>query len=71
VTPAAAKAYWESDCARRYVAEMGAEFRVAVSADEVMGMVHWRGDFIRALHVFSSQRRQEYRHISEVDRIFA
>ncbi len=71
MTPAAAKAYWESDCARLYVAEMGAEFRMAVSADEVTGMVHWRGDFIRALHVFSSQRRQEYRHIPEVGRMFA
>jgi len=58
VTPAAAKAYWESDRARRYVVEMGSEFRVAVSGDKVAGMVHWRGDFVHALHVVSSWRRK-------------
>jgi ribosomal protein S18 acetylase RimI-like enzyme len=59
VTPAAARAYWESDRARRYVVEMGSEFRVAVSGDEVAGMVHWRGDFVHALHVLSSWRRRQ------------
>jgi len=58
VTPAAAQAYWESDRARRYVVEMGAEFRVVASGDAVAGMVHWRGDFVHALHVLSSWRRK-------------
>ncbi len=58
VTPAAARAYWESDRAARYVAEMGSEFRVAVGTDVVAGMVHWRGDFVHALHVLSAWRRR-------------
>jgi len=58
VTSTAARAYWESDRARRYVVEMGSEFRVAVSRDKVVGMVHWRGDFVHALHVVSSWRRK-------------
>jgi ribosomal protein S18 acetylase RimI-like enzyme len=58
VTPAAAKAYWDSGRAQRYVVEMGSEFWVAVSGEEVAGMVHWRGDFVHALHVVSSWRRK-------------
>jgi ribosomal protein S18 acetylase RimI-like enzyme len=58
VTPDAAKAYWESDRAARYVVEMGSEFRVAVSGDAVAGMVHWRDDFVHALHVLSAWRRR-------------
>jgi ribosomal protein S18 acetylase RimI-like enzyme len=58
VTPAAAQAYWESDRARRYVVEIGSEFRVAASGDVVAGMVHWRGDFVHALHVLSAWRRR-------------
>jgi ribosomal protein S18 acetylase RimI-like enzyme len=58
VTPAAAKAYWESDRARCYVVEMGFEFRVALGADILAGMMHWRGDFVHALHVLSAWRRR-------------
>jgi ribosomal protein S18 acetylase RimI-like enzyme len=58
VTVAAARTYWESDRARCYVVGMGAEFRVAVNGDAVVGMVHWRGDFVHALHVLSSWRRK-------------
>jgi ribosomal protein S18 acetylase RimI-like enzyme len=41
-----------------YVDAMGQEFVVATIADELAGMVHWRGDVIHALHVGSAFRRQ-------------
>ena len=43
---------------RGYVETMGHEFMLAVAGDRVVGMVHWRGDFIHALHVHSDAQRQ-------------
>jgi hypothetical protein len=40
-----------------YVARCGLEFRVAERAGEVTGRVHWRDDFIRALHVHRHNAR--------------
>lgn len=34
-----------------YVRERGAEFLLASQGEAVLGMVHWEGDFIQALHV--------------------
>jgi len=36
----------------RYVAECREQFWLAVQDRQVVGMVHWRGDFLEALHVF-------------------
>ena len=43
---------------RHYVEAMGEEFVVAEVSGEVAGMIHWRGDFIHALHVHSRFRRR-------------
>ena len=43
---------------REYVASMGREFVLALAGDRVVGMVHWRDDFIHALHVHSGAQRR-------------
>jgi ribosomal protein S18 acetylase RimI-like enzyme len=42
----------------KYVDAMAHEFVVAAVGREIAGMVHWRGDFIHALHVHSRFRRR-------------
>jgi ribosomal protein S18 acetylase RimI-like enzyme len=37
--------------AATYVRERGPEFLLACQAEAILGMVHWEGDFIQALHV--------------------
>ena len=57
ITPAAAEAYAREDRPADYVARCGLEFRVAERAGEVIGLVHWRDDFIHGLHVHSAHAR--------------
>ena len=40
-----------------YVAERGLEFHVAERDGSVVGLVHWDGDFIQALHVAARHAR--------------
>lgn len=57
ITAAAAEAYLAEDRGAAYVAEYGQDFRVAERDGEVAGLVHWRDDFIDALHVRSGHAR--------------
>ncbi|KCZ93930.1 GNAT family N-acetyltransferase [Hyphomonas johnsonii] len=57
ITPAAAGAYARENRPADYVGRCGLEFRVAERAGEVIGLVHWRNDFIHALHVHSAHAR--------------
>jgi ribosomal protein S18 acetylase RimI-like enzyme len=57
ITPAAAAAFLAEDRPAAYVAERELEFRVAERAGEVVGLVHWEGDFVHALHVLPSAAR--------------
>lgn len=54
ISTEAADAYFAETRAAAYVAERGLEFWVAENAGEVVGLVHWQGDFVHALHVRSS-----------------
>ncbi len=58
VTPAAAETYLSAGHGDRYVDERLPEFWVAEQGDMVVGFVHWRGDFIEAVHVRSSHARR-------------
>lgn len=42
---------------RAYVREMGEAFVLAVKGEQVLGMIHWEGDFIHALHVIGAAQR--------------
>tara|TARA_R110001599_G_scaffold16562_1_gene67094 strand:+ start:302 stop:784 length:483 start_codon:yes stop_codon:yes gene_type:complete len=57
ITLAAAEAYAREDRPADYVARCGLEFHVAERAGEVIGLVHWRDDFIHGLHVHSGHAR--------------
>tara|TARA_R110001599_G_scaffold94937_1_gene246537 strand:+ start:1040 stop:1516 length:477 start_codon:yes stop_codon:yes gene_type:complete len=57
ITPAAAEAYARENRPADYVARCALEFRVAERAGEIIGLVHWRDDFIHALHVHSAHAR--------------
>ena len=57
VTPEAARAFHDEDRPGAYVAARGLEFWVAVRDGEVVGFVHWEGDFVNALHVRSEHAR--------------
>ncbi len=57
ITAEAARAYLEDDRPGAYVASNGVEFWVAERADEVVGLVHWRHDFVHALHVRAAHAR--------------
>ena len=57
ITPDAAEAYTRENRPADYVARCGLEFRVAERAGEIIGLVHWRDDFIHALHVHSAYAR--------------
>ena len=51
ITEASAQRYIETDIGGRYVEESWPEFTIAEIAGEIAGMIHWRGDFIEAVHV--------------------
>jgi len=57
ITAEAAAAVLHEDRPAAYVAEKGLEFWVAERAGEVVGLVHWEGDFVHALHVLASHAR--------------
>jgi ribosomal protein S18 acetylase RimI-like enzyme len=58
ISRAAAAAFLEEGRAAAYVAQLGADFRVAERDGRVVGFVHWRDDFVHALHVVSSEVRR-------------
>ena len=58
ITAAAAEAMRREDRPRAYVAERGAEFWLAEAVGEVLGLVHWQGDFVHALHVRPAYARR-------------
>lgn len=51
ITPAAAQRYVQSDIGGRYVEEHGQDFVVAEIDGNIAGLVHWRQDFVEAVHV--------------------
>ena len=57
ITPAAAAAFLAEDRPAEFVARRGLAFWVAERAGEVVGLVHWEGDFVHALHVLPSAAR--------------
>jgi ribosomal protein S18 acetylase RimI-like enzyme len=57
VTPAAAARFRAEQRPRAFVTERGHEFLVAERAGAVVGLVHWEGDFVTALHVHSTTAR--------------
>jgi ribosomal protein S18 acetylase RimI-like enzyme len=44
--------------ARAYVAQKAQAFVVAAEGEQILGMVHWDGDFIHALHVTGAAQRR-------------
>ena len=58
ITAEAARAFRGQDRPGAYFAQSGLEFWVAERQGEVVGFVHWRGDFVHALHVHPSQARR-------------
>jgi ribosomal protein S18 acetylase RimI-like enzyme len=57
ITAEAAATVLGEDRPAAYVAEKGLAFWVAERAGEVVGLVHWEGDFVHALHVLASHAR--------------
>ncbi len=51
LSAAAAQAFLIEDRAAAYVARHGTDFRVAEREGAILGLVHWRDDFVEALHV--------------------
>ena len=58
ITAAAAVVHQREDRAAAYVSRSGLEFWVAEEAGRVVGLVHWQGDFVNALHVRPSHARR-------------
>ncbi len=58
ITPDAARAHVESGRAGKFVDENGQAFLVAEVDGAVVGLAHWRDDFVHALHVRASHARQ-------------
>jgi ribosomal protein S18 acetylase RimI-like enzyme len=58
ITQASARRYVETDLGGRYVQESWPEFTIAEIGGEIAGLIHWRGDFIEALHVRASRQGQ-------------
>lgn len=56
--PAALERQLRDQPARAYVANMASAFVLAVEDEQVLGMVHWDGDFIHALHVTGAAQRR-------------
>jgi ribosomal protein S18 acetylase RimI-like enzyme len=57
ITAEAAAAVLREDRPSAYVAEKGLEFWVAERERVLVGLVHWEGDFVHALHVLASHAR--------------
>src|SRR5579862_5564794 len=57
VTEAAAARFRAEERPRVFVGERGHEFLVAERDGAVIGLVHWEGDHVTALHVHSSAAR--------------
>lgn len=57
ITAAAAQAVLNEDRPGSYVGQHGLDFWVAERGGEVIGLAHWRDDFLHALHVRSSHAR--------------
>ena len=58
ISAASAQRYVEKDIGGRYVDDHWREFAVAEIDGEVAGLIHWRGDFIEAVHVGTSRQGQ-------------
>lgn len=58
ISPDSAQAYLATDRGAAYVDQYGRDFWVADLNGQVVGLVHWQGDFVRALHVWSSHFRR-------------
>ena len=57
ITEAAGAAFLAEDRPSAFVGEKGLEFWVAERGGDVVGLVHWEGDFVHALHVLASHAR--------------
>jgi ribosomal protein S18 acetylase RimI-like enzyme len=57
LTAAAVKGFADQDRPGDYVRERGAEFWVAERGGKVVGLIHWEGDFVNALHVLGDHAR--------------
>src|ERR1700722_9327876 len=57
ITAEAAAVVLSQDRPTAYVAEKGLEFWVAERGGEGVGLVHWEGDFVHALHVLAGHAR--------------
>ena len=58
VSKASAQRYVETDIGGRYVEESWPEFTIAEIDGQIADMIHWRGDFIEAVHVRASHQGQ-------------
>ena len=58
ITKASAQRYVETDLGGRYVDESWPEFTVAEIDGDIAGLIHWRGDFIEAVHVRANRQGQ-------------
>lgn len=58
ISQASAQRYVETDLGGHYVEESWPEFTIAEIDGEIAGLIHWRGDFIEALHVRASHQGQ-------------
>lgn len=58
ITQASAQRYVETDLGGRYVEESWPEFTIAEIDGEIAGLIHWRGDFIEAVHVSAGHQGQ-------------
>lgn len=58
ISAASAQRYVETDIGGRYVDGHWREFAVAEIDGDVAGLIHWRGDFIEAVHVSAGRQGQ-------------
>ena len=58
ITQKSAQRYVELDTGGRYVDQSWPEFAVAEIDGDAAGLIHWRADFIEALHVMASRQGQ-------------
>ena len=58
ISAASARAFLAEDRPATYVAQHGLDFWVAERGGAVIGLVHWDGDFVRALHVRTDHARR-------------
>ena len=58
ISAASAQRYVETDIGGRYVDEHWRAFAVAEIDGAVAGLIHWRGDFIEAVHVGANRQGQ-------------